>query len=157
MLCCVVLCCVVLCVVCCVCVLCVLCVCVVCGVVWCGVVWCVVVCVVLCVVVCGVAHWKNPCADSKRPRVCIQNVPVYAGTTRTCVSTRTPWILPIQGLRTGREQHVPDSSNHSLYLTKLVGSSYLGETLEGTSNQFVRFFFRTHENKYHERFAGQYL
>ena len=26
------------------------------------------------------------------------------------------WILPIQGLRVGREQHVTDSFNHSLYL-----------------------------------------
>ena len=32
-------------------------------------------------------------------------------------------ILPIQGLRTSREQHVPDSSNHSLYLIKLFNSS----------------------------------
>ena len=38
-----------------------------CGVVCCGVVWCV---------------WIQ-----KRLRVCIQNVPVYADTTRTCVST----------------------------------------------------------------------
>ena len=35
---------------------------------------------------------------------------------------RNPWFLPIQGLRTGREQHVPESSNHSLYLTKLLSS-----------------------------------
>ena len=33
---------------------------------------------------------------------------------------RNPWFLPIQGLRTGREQHVPASSNHSLYLMKLL-------------------------------------
>ena len=33
---------------------------------------------------------------------------------------RNPWFLPIQGLRTGREQHVPESSNHSLYLDKAV-------------------------------------
>ena len=35
---------------------------------------------------------------------------------------RSPWFLPIQGLRTGREQHVLESSNHSLYLTKLLSS-----------------------------------
>ena len=35
---------------------------------------------------------------------------------------RNPWFLPIQGLRTGREQHVLESSNHSLYLTKLLSS-----------------------------------
>ena len=28
-----------------------------------------------------------PCVDSKRPRVYVQNVPVYTGTTRTCVSS----------------------------------------------------------------------
>ena len=57
------------------------CCCVCCGV-CCGVCCaCVVVCVV-CVVVCGVAHWKNPCADSKRSRVYVQNV-----STRTCVAT----------------------------------------------------------------------
>ena len=28
-----------------------------------------------------------PCVRPKRPRVYVQNVPVYAGTTRTCVST----------------------------------------------------------------------
>ena len=92
----------------------------------------------------------------------IQNVSVYAGTTRTCVETCTRgagthgdvlnphtegrgsssvlltsicprmditwpqrsttsnhWILQISSLRAGREQHVSDSSNHSLYLMKL--------------------------------------
>ena len=34
------------------------------------------------------------------------------------------WILPILSLRTGREQHVPDSSKHSLYLIKLLSCSY---------------------------------
>ena len=34
------------------------------------------------------------------------------------------WMLPIQILRIGQEQHVPDSSNHSLYLIKLFNSSY---------------------------------
>ena len=30
---------------------------------------------------------KNPCVDSKGPRVYVQNVPVCTGTTRTCVTT----------------------------------------------------------------------
>ena len=33
-------------------------------------------------------------------------------------------ILIISSLRIGRERHVPDSSNHSLYLMKLLSSSY---------------------------------
>ena len=128
--------------------------------------WCVcLVCVCLCV-------W---CAVRVAPP-CIQNVPVYAGTTRTCASTcargagkhgdvlnvhteaflnrhtggrrqfclprkahlvfshstrevhqRNPWILHIFSLRIDREQHVPDSSNHSSR-----------ETLAGISNQVVR-------------------
>ena len=48
---------------------------------------------------------------------------------------RNPWFLPTQGLRTGREQHVPESSNHSLYLMKL-----LRDTAEGirTHNTHIR-------------------
>ena len=44
----------------------------------------------------------------------------------TCLrgSRKNPrWILPISSLRTGREQHVPDSSHHSLYLMKLSNSN----------------------------------
>ena len=37
---------------------------------------------------------------------------------------RNPWILPIQGLRIDREQHVPESSDHSLYLMKLLSSIF---------------------------------
>ena len=33
------------------------------------------------------------------------------------------WMLHIQSLRTSREQHVPDSSDHSQYLIKLLYSS----------------------------------
>ena len=48
---------------------------------------------------------------------------------------RNPWFLPIQGLRTGREPHVPESSNHSLYLMKLLSSIFiLRDTAEGISN-----------------------
>ena len=39
-------------------------------------------------------------------------------------TVRNPWFLPIQGLRKGREQHVPESSNHSLYLMKLLSSIF---------------------------------
>ena len=52
---------------------------------------------------------------------------------------------PFSSLRKDREQHVPDSSNHSLYPIKLSSSSYPGETLEGTSREMVRFVFRSHE------------
>ena len=38
-------------------------------------------------------------------------------------TTSNLWILPITSLRTGREQHVPDSSNHSQNLMKLFNSS----------------------------------
>ena len=152
--------------------------------VWCCVwecmcgLWCVcrvaVVVVVIVVCVCG-GTLKTPCVDSKRPRVYIQNVPVYAGNTRTrgkaCarvasthgnvwnVHTVASWMNKRRGvivgsayqekstqsphlrqrgppkkpldltylffsLRIGREQHFPDSSNHSLYLMKLLSSSY---------------------------------
>ena len=106
------------------------------------------VCVCLCVF-CGTPKKKRKTRVwiQKRLRVYIRNVPVYAGTTRTCVSIhtrggrrqfclprqahvefslgprevhqRSRWIRHIFSLRTDREQHVPDSSNHSLYLTKL--------------------------------------
>ena len=42
---------------------------------------------------------------------------------------RNLWILYIFSLRIDREQHVPDSSNHSLYLIKLFSFS----NLEGSS------------------------
>ena len=35
---------------------------------------------------------------------------------------RNPWILNIFSLKIGREQHVPESSDHSLYLMKLLSS-----------------------------------
>ena len=37
---------------------------------------------------------------------------------------RNHWKLSILSLRRGREQHVPDSSNHSLYLMKLFDLSF---------------------------------
>ena len=48
-----------------------------------------------------------------RTKICPQGV-------NTCFRGN-PWILPIfKFLRFGLEQHVPDSSNHSLYLIKLA-------------------------------------
>ena len=41
------------------------------------------------------------------------------------------WMLPILSLRIGREQHVHHSSNHSLYLMKLLTPVILRETLQG--------------------------
>ena len=71
--------------------------------VWCCVLWCCVVCVVVvvvsllvmvcvCVCVCVCCgtlkkRERNRVWIQKRLRVCIPNVPVCAGTTRTCVST----------------------------------------------------------------------
>ena len=43
----------------------------------------------------------------------------------------TTECCPCSSLRRDREQHVPDSSNHSLCLIKLLSSSCCGETLEG--------------------------
>ena len=56
---------------------------------------------------------------------------------------KTTGCCPCSSLRKDREQHVPDSSNHSLYLIKLLSSSYPKETLEGTSREMVRFVFRS--------------
>ena len=47
------------------------------------------------------------------------------------VHQRNQWILPIFSLRIGREQHVADSSKHSLYLMKLFSSSNPEDTAEG--------------------------
>ena len=45
--------------------------------------------------------------------------------------------FPFSSLRIDREQHVPDSSNHSLYLMKLFNSSSPGDTVEGISHGMV--------------------
>ena len=45
-------------------------------------------CVCLCVLRHAERTWEKPCVYAQNAlRVCIQNVPVYGGTTRTCVST----------------------------------------------------------------------
>ena len=62
-----------------------------CGVVCCGVVWCVSLLVVVCVCVCcgTLKKREKTVCGFKNASVCAfnQNVPVYADTTRTCVST----------------------------------------------------------------------
>ena len=60
----------------------------------------------------------------------------------------TTGCCPCSSLRKDREQHVPDSSNHSLCLIKLLSNSYCAETLEGTSHEMVRFVFRSHEKSF---------
>ena len=57
------------------------------------------------------------------------------------------WILQISSLRMGREQHVPESSNHHLFLK----IKYISE---GTSYQMVRLVFRHFAAD--ERFARRY-
>ena len=58
---------------------------------------------------------------------------------------RNPWFLPIQGLRKGREQHVPESSNHSLHLMKLLSSIFiLTDTAEGISTRNTHTHSPTH-------------
>ena len=125
----------------------------VCGVVLCGVV---------CAVWCGtlktpcVDSKRFPCVDLTRPRVCRQHAHmlfsmwVYTRRSSPVLLTKkithvgfslgptgspkvTTGCCPCSSLRIDREQHVPDSSNHSLYLIKLLSSSYPGETLDGTS------------------------
>ena len=47
------------------------------------------------------------------------------------VHQRNRWIIHIFSLRTDREQHVPDSSNHSLYLIKLFSFRSLEANVGG--------------------------
>ena len=53
-----------------------------------------------------------------------QNLPTYGYHALQKFTKRNPWILPIFSVRTSRKRHVPDSSNHSLYLIKLSSSTY---------------------------------
>ena len=52
-----------------------------------------------------------------------RNLPTQGNHVPQRFTERNPWILHIFSLRVGREQHVPESSNHSLYLMKLLSSS----------------------------------
>ena len=115
---------------------------------------CVVWCGVVCAVWCGTL--RTPCVDSKRLRVYIQTR-AHGGHRQFCLPRKSPrkvitcfrcspkvttGCCPRSSLRTDREQHDPDSSNHSLCL---LSSSYCGESLEGTSREMVRFVFRSNE------------
>ena len=92
---------------CCSCVCCCVCCCafVLCVGVCCLVGWCCrVLCVVVVVIVAVVMVWrvwcgtlKTLCVLPKRLRVYIQNVPVYAGNTRTCVETNVRVVLAYKG------------------------------------------------------------
>ena len=53
----------------------------------------------------------------------------------TCFRSSPKKLLDPSGLRIDREQHVPDSSNHSLYPVSAIWR----ETFTGISNQTVRF------------------
>ena len=71
-----------------------------------------------------------------------QKWPTWSSHLAPEVHQRNPWILSIFSLRIDREQHVPDSSNHSIYLMKPA----------------VRWFCLSFAAKpeYNERFARQY-
>ena len=56
----------------------------------------------------------------------------------------------------GREQHVPDSFNHSLYLTKLFKSSYPEGNFGGKKLLDGSISFSPPLPKYNERFAREY-
>ena len=140
-----------------------------CVFVWCCVVWCVwhaenPVCRLKTLSVCRFK--TSPCVRAPRPwawcRYTRRSSPVLL--TKNSPRMVITWpqrsspkvttgCCPYSSLRKDREQHVSDSSNHSLCLIKLLSNSYCGETLEGTSREMVRFVFRSHEKKYNERFA----
>ena len=60
-----------------------------------------------------------------------QNLPTLGYHLTPEVHQRNPWISHIFSLRIDRQQHVPDSSNHSLYLVKLFSFSNLEENFGG--------------------------
>ena len=53
-----------------------------------------------------------------------QNLPTLGYHVLQRFTKETLGSFPFSSLRIGREQHVPDSSNHSPYLMKLSSSSY---------------------------------
>ena len=65
------------------------------------------------------------------PKICPRRV-IYHLTPE--VHQRNPWIFYIFSLRIDREQHLSDSSNHSLYLIKLFSFT----NLEGSSGRNQR-------------------
>ena len=73
-----------------------------------------------------------------------QNLPTYGYHVIQRFTTETIGCYPLSSLRISREQHVPDSSNHSLCMSCSV-STILRYTAEGISYWMVRFVFR-HQN-----------
>ena len=61
--------------------------------------------------------------------------------------------FPFSNLRTGREQHVPDSSNHWLYLIKSFNSSYPEGHCGGNQPPDGSICPSPPKPKFHERFA----
>ena len=70
---------------------------------------------------------------------------------------RNPCILHIFSLRIDREQHVPDSSNHSLYLIKLIDYSSPEGHCGGNQPQDGSTCLSPPKPKYNERFTRQTL
>ena len=101
------------------------------------VMWCVVVCAVWCgTLKTSVCTFKtSPCMPTTQAHVGVvvssayQNLPTWGCHLTPEVNKRNPWILPIFSLRIGREQHVADSSNHSLCLIELFSFSNSWGTL----------------------------
>ena len=138
----------------------------------CGV--CGVVCGVV-VRGCVCAEWRStlktpvcrfktpPCVHSKRPREIRQHAHMLFNMCTCCQITRgrfecihggvlslhpgrNNWILHVFSLRIDREQHVPDSSNHSLYLMELLHSRHMTQRHTQT---------RTHKTTTHSNTHAQ--
>ena len=73
------------------------------------------------------------------------------------VHQRNPWIINNFSLRIDREQHVSDSSNHSLYLIKLLNSSSPEGHCGGNQQLNGSVCLSPPFSKYIERFAREYL
>ena len=73
--------------------------------------------------------------------------------TRKVASSETFGSFPFLSLRIDREQHVPDSSNHSLYLIKLFSFSNLEEHCGGNQPPDGSICLSPPKPKYNERFA----
>ena len=72
------------------------------------------------------------------------------------IQQRNPWILRIFSLRTSRKRHIPDSSNHTLYLMRLLGSNYLeGKRWREPAVRWFGLSFTT-KPTCNKRFARQY-
>ena len=75
-----------------------------------------------------------PCVPPTRPHVSnmwtwCHNIGIHTRRISACHTTHTPDTHKNGSVSIGREQHFPDSSNHSIYLMKLSRSSYLSGKL----------------------------